>query len=69
MSTASASVIPGEECSASSRVRQGCVLDGTIRDNLRLAEVGAYNAELWRALAAAELDDTVAALPERLDTP
>jgi ATP-binding cassette subfamily B protein len=44
-------------------------LDGTIRDNLRLAEVGAYNAELWRALAAAELDDTVAALPERLDTP
>jgi ATP-binding cassette subfamily C protein CydC len=45
------------------------VFDGTIRDNLRLADPVAGERELWRALAAAALDDTVAAFPAGLDTP
>jgi ATP-binding cassette, subfamily C, bacterial CydC len=45
------------------------VFDGTIRDNLRLAAPAATEAELWEALAAAALDDTVAAFPAGLDTP
>jgi ABC-type transport system involved in cytochrome bd biosynthesis fused ATPase/permease subunit len=45
------------------------VFDGTIRDNLRLAAPDAAERELWDALAAAALDDTVAAFPGGLDTP
>jgi ATP-binding cassette, subfamily C, bacterial CydC len=45
------------------------VFDGTIRENLRLAAPAATEAELWEALAAAALDDTVAAFPAKLDTP
>lgn len=45
------------------------VFDGTIRDNLRLAAPAAEEHELWEALAAAALDDTVAAFPAGLDTP
>jgi ATP-binding cassette subfamily C protein CydC len=45
------------------------VFDGTIRDNLRLAAPAAGERELWEALAAAALDDTVAAFPAGLDTP
>ena len=45
------------------------VFDGTIRDNLKLADPGAGEPELWSALGAAALDDTVAALPAGLDTP
>jgi ATP-binding cassette subfamily C protein CydC len=45
------------------------VFDGTIRDNLRLAAPAAGEHELWEALAAAALDDTVASLPAGLDTP
>jgi ATP-binding cassette subfamily C protein CydC len=45
------------------------VFDGTIRDNLELAAPAANEGELWRALAAAALDDTVAAFPAGLDTP
>jgi ABC-type transport system involved in cytochrome bd biosynthesis fused ATPase/permease subunit len=45
------------------------VFDGTIRDNLELADPAAGERELWRALAAAALDDTVAAFPAGLDTP
>jgi ATP-binding cassette, subfamily C, bacterial CydC len=45
------------------------VFDGTIRDNLKLADPTACEAELWRALAAAALDDTVAGFPAVLDTP
>jgi ATP-binding cassette subfamily C protein CydC len=45
------------------------VFDGTIRDNLRLADPAADEPELWEALAAAALDDTVAAFPAGLDTP
>jgi ATP-binding cassette, subfamily C, bacterial CydC len=44
------------------------VFDGTIRDNLRLAAPAADERELWAALAAAALDDTVAAFPAGLDT-
>jgi ATP-binding cassette subfamily C protein CydC len=45
------------------------VFDGTVRDNLQLADPAAGERELWRALAAAALDDTVAAFPAGLDTP
>jgi ABC-type transport system involved in cytochrome bd biosynthesis fused ATPase/permease subunit len=45
------------------------VFDGTIRENLRLAAPAAADDELWEALAAAALDDTVAAFPAGLDTP
>jgi ATP-binding cassette, subfamily C, bacterial CydC len=45
------------------------VFDGTIRDNLRLADPAAGEPELWAALAAAALDDTVASFPAGLDTP
>jgi ATP-binding cassette, subfamily C, bacterial CydC len=45
------------------------VFDGTIRDNLELANPAADEPQLWKALAAAALDDTVAAFPAGLDTP
>ena len=45
------------------------VFDGTIRENLRLADPAASEPELWTALAAAALDDTIAAFPAGLDTP
>jgi ATP-binding cassette, subfamily C, bacterial CydC len=45
------------------------VFDGTIRDNLQLADPAAGDPEFWRALAAAALDDTFAAFPAGLDTP
>jgi ATP-binding cassette subfamily C protein CydC len=45
------------------------VFDGTIRDNLELADPAAGEPELWAALAAAALDDTVASFPAGLDTP
>jgi ATP-binding cassette, subfamily C, bacterial CydC len=45
------------------------VFDGTLRDNLQLANPAADEAELWSALAAAALDDAVAAFPAGLDTP
>jgi ATP-binding cassette subfamily C protein CydC len=45
------------------------VFDGTIRANLQLANPAADEPQLWKALAAAALDDTVATLPAGLDTP
>ena len=45
------------------------VFDGTIRENLKLADPAASEPELWKALGAAALDDTVAAFPAGLDTP
>jgi ATP-binding cassette subfamily C protein CydC len=45
------------------------VFDGTVRENLLLADPAAGEPELWRALAAAALDDTVASFPAGLDTP
>ena len=45
------------------------VFDGTIRENLQLADPTASEEELWRALAAAALDDTVTGLPHQLETP
>ena len=44
------------------------VFDGTIRDNLELADPAADEPQLWQALGAAALDDTVAAFPAGLDT-
>jgi ATP-binding cassette subfamily C protein CydC len=45
------------------------VFDGTIRENLQLADAAAGEHELWAALAAAALEDTVAAFPAGLETP
>lgn len=45
------------------------VFDGTIRDNLALADPNAGEERLWEALAAAGLAETVLAFPARLDTP
>jgi ABC transporter family protein len=45
------------------------VFDATIRENLQLADPAAGEQELWTALAAVALDDTVAAFPAGLDTP
>ncbi|NYD99062.1 ATP-binding cassette subfamily B protein [Kineosphaera limosa] len=44
------------------------LVHASIRDNLRLARPGADDAELWQALAAAQVADHVAGLPEGLDT-
>jgi ABC-type transport system involved in cytochrome bd biosynthesis fused ATPase/permease subunit len=45
------------------------VFDGTVRENLRLADPAAREPELWTVLAAAALDDTIAAFRAGLDTP
>jgi hypothetical protein len=45
------------------------VFDGTIRDNLDLADPGACDSAIWRALTAAALGETVAAFPLGLETP
>lgn len=44
------------------------LLAGSIADNLRLADPGASNDDLWAALSDACLADRVAALPAGLDT-
>jgi ATP-binding cassette subfamily C protein CydCD len=41
----------------------------TIADNVRVGRAGAPDAAVWRALADARLADTVARLPQGLDTP
>jgi ATP-binding cassette subfamily C protein CydC len=65
-----ASIDPEELAGRVTLVAQDAhVFDGTIRDNLALADPAAGERELWRALAAAALDDTVAAFPAGLDTP
>jgi len=65
-----ASIDPEELADRVTRVAQDThVFDGTIRDNLELADPAASERELWTALAAAALDDTVAAFPAGLDTP
>jgi ABC-type transport system involved in cytochrome bd biosynthesis fused ATPase/permease subunit len=61
--------IRGEQTDRVTLVAQDAhVFDGTIRDNLMLADPAAGERELWRALAGAALDDTVAAFPAGLDT-
>jgi ATP-binding cassette subfamily B protein len=44
------------------------LVHGSIRDNLLLARPGATDAELWRALGAAQVADLVASLPDGLET-
>ncbi|MDQ0795173.1 thiol reductant ABC exporter subunit CydD [Streptomyces sp. B1I3] len=44
------------------------VFDSSIRENLRLARVGATDEELWDALAGARLRDWTQSLPDGLDT-
>ncbi|SEO49630.1 thiol reductant ABC exporter subunit CydC [Aquisalimonas asiatica] len=44
------------------------LFNGTVEDNLRMAAPDASRQSLWHALWLASLDDTVAALPEGLDT-
>lgn len=41
---------------------------GTVRDNLAVEGVGCTEAEIWEALAAVNLADTVSRLPRRLDS-
>jgi ATP-binding cassette, subfamily C, bacterial CydC len=45
------------------------VFDGTIRDNLQLADPSADDAVFWQALAAAALDDTVPPSPPHSTRP
>ena len=44
------------------------LVHASIRDNLLLAKETATEAELWQALAAAQVADLVATLPDGLDT-
>ena len=44
------------------------LITGTVRDNLRVADSGADDAAIWCALAAAQIDRKIAALPQGLDT-
>ncbi|MGD6979958.1 MULTISPECIES: ABC transporter ATP-binding protein [Citricoccus] len=44
------------------------LIHATVRENLLLADPDATDARLWEVLGAASLADTVAALPEGLDT-
>ena len=44
------------------------LFDGTVRDNLRLAAPDATEEELWEALDAAALAETIATFPAGLDT-
>ena len=48
--------------------QESYLVHATVRDNLLLARPGASEVELWRALAAAQVADLVASLPEGLDT-
>ena len=49
--------------------QQALLFEGTIRSNLAYARPEATDRQLWDALEAADLADTVAALPGGLDTP
>ena len=44
------------------------VFRSTVRDNLRMAKPSASDDELWQALEIAQLDETIRALPNQLDT-
>jgi len=48
--------------------QEAYLVHASIRDNLLLARPDASEAELWRALATAQVDHLVAALPDGLDT-
>lgn len=45
------------------------VLQGTIRDNLLIADPDASDEDLWRVLQQAKIADEISRLPEQLDTP
>lgn len=44
------------------------IFRSTVRDNLRMAKPSASDDELWQALEIAQLDGTIRALPDQLDT-
>lgn len=48
--------------------QEGFLFNGTIRDNLRIARVGATDDEIWSAIAAIGAEERFAALPDGLDT-
>ena len=48
--------------------QEAYLVHASIRDNLLLARPAASEAQLWRALAAAQIDELVAGLPDGLDT-
>jgi ATP-binding cassette subfamily B multidrug efflux pump len=49
--------------------QQGYLFSGTIASTLRFGRPGACDAELWQALAVAQAEDFVKALPQGLQTP
>jgi ATP-binding cassette subfamily C protein CydC len=65
-----ASIDPGTLAQRVTLVAQDSyVFDGTIGENLQLADPAASEHEMWAALAAAALEDTVAAFPAGLEAP
>jgi ATP-binding cassette subfamily B protein len=48
--------------------QESYLVHATVRDNLLLARPGATEGELWAALAAAQVADLVASLPDGLET-
>jgi ATP-binding cassette, subfamily B, bacterial len=48
--------------------QESYLVHASVRDNLLLARPGATDAELWAALASAQVADLVASLPEGLET-
>ena len=48
--------------------QESYLVHSTVRENLLLARPAADEAELWRALAAAQVADLIASLPDGLDT-
>ena len=48
--------------------QESYLVHASVRDNLLLARPSASEADLWRALAAAQVADLVASLPDGLDT-
>ncbi len=48
--------------------QESYLVHASVRENLLLARPGATEAELWRALGAAQVADLVATLPDGLDT-
>ena len=48
--------------------QESYLVHASVRDNLLLARPGASEGELWAALAAAQVADLVASLPDGLDT-
>lgn len=49
--------------------QENALFSGTVAETLQLAKADATEAEMWEALALADLDDVVRAMPQGLDSP